>query len=683
MAVLEKIRVKFGILITVLVALALLSFILDPSTLRNFMQMASNDNKVGEMAGKNISYKDFYQEFDRFSKLAEMSGQSVNDEQAQAGLRDAAWQEIFDENVFIPAVEKAGIAVSDGEMFDLTQGSEISQILVQQGMFSDENGNFNRAALAQFVQSVDNDETGNSAAYWNYLESSIYKAQLYSKYASLVGASSVMNKVEKARSVNENNVTADLDYVMVPVGFEEDSTINVSREEIKAYYDARKNLMKQPNNRDIKYVMWEVVPSQEDFTATKAEFDELYEQFKTASNLKNFIALNSDAKWDTYYYKESQLEGMPQLKQIFNAGSEVTSDVATEETGFMAARVSDRAQMADSARVLYAVLPIDQEAAADSLLAVVKGGKTDDLGDLGWLTQEITAANGLAEFDKVFSTSEKAIKIKVNNAQAWFVVYIAERTKPVTKVQFATLVKNVLPSESTYTDYMIKATEFSDKTAGKARNFETAASESNAVVVPMTGITEATRRIGDCDNAREVVRWVFDKKTKAGSVSDVIIVDNKYYFVAAVDRIHKEGQAEIRDVAKDIRTVLATEKKVAKLKDEVAEKIKGCATLEDVATALGQTVSHNTGISFGSQYQQLDGNFVGAAVNAKPDVICGPVAGEVGVYVYQVSNRATGTFFSEEDAANVARQKGGYHANVIESVLSEEAQVKDYRARFF
>ena len=48
MAVLEKIRVKFGILITVLVALALLSFIIDPQTLQSAFQMMSSDNKVGE-----------------------------------------------------------------------------------------------------------------------------------------------------------------------------------------------------------------------------------------------------------------------------------------------------------------------------------------------------------------------------------------------------------------------------------------------------------------------------------------------------------------------------------------------------------------------------------------------------------------------------------------------------------
>lgn len=684
MAVLEKIRVKFGILITVLVALALLSFILDPTTLRNFAQMASNDNKVGEMAGKNISYKSFYEEFDRFSKLAEMSGQSVNDENAQQALRNTAWQEIFDQNIFLPAAEKAGVYVSDKEMYELTQGTNISPLLLQQGIFNDETGNFNRAALAQFVQSIDQDETGKSAMFWDFLESSIYKAQVYSKYYSLVQASVLQNKVEKARVVKENNTTADVDFVMVPAGFEPDTTIAVSREEIKAYYNDHKAQMKQLANRDIQYVMYEVVPSQEDINETKENFDQLYEEFKTADNLKNFIALNSDAKFDTRYYKESELQAVaPEFAAIFNAGN-ATSEVHTTEDSFAAARVADRASMCDSARVFYAVFPISEEAKADSLLNIVRAkGATEDMVELGWFTQEAANANGLGELTKILSTTEKAIKIKHTTYQAWFVVYAAERTKPVTKVQLATLVKNVLPSESTYRDFLMKATELSDKAQGKAKKFAEIAAEENLPIIPVKNLTEDTRRVGVCDNARELVRWVFDKKTKNGSVSDVIVVDNKYYFVACVDRIRKEGRIELIDVAKDIRTILATQKKVNMLKAETAEKIKGCNTIEEVAEALSTTVSHNAGVSFGSQYQQLDGKFVGAVANAAEGKLVGPVAGEVGVYVFSVSNVQNGSFFTDADAETSSLQKASYHANVLENVMSEAAGTKDYRARFF
>lgn len=59
MAVLETIRVKFGILITVLIAVALLSFIIDPSTLQSVSSTLSSKYDVGEIDGKSISYNDF------------------------------------------------------------------------------------------------------------------------------------------------------------------------------------------------------------------------------------------------------------------------------------------------------------------------------------------------------------------------------------------------------------------------------------------------------------------------------------------------------------------------------------------------------------------------------------------------------------------------------------------------
>ena len=62
MAVLEKIRVKLGIFITVVIALALLSFIIDPSTLQSVSATMSSKYDVGEINGKTVSYNEFQKE---------------------------------------------------------------------------------------------------------------------------------------------------------------------------------------------------------------------------------------------------------------------------------------------------------------------------------------------------------------------------------------------------------------------------------------------------------------------------------------------------------------------------------------------------------------------------------------------------------------------------------------------
>lgn len=685
MAVLEKIRVKFGILITVLVALALLSFILDPTTLRSAFDRFSSDNKVGTMNGKSVSYKEFYEELNTYTEIAKMMGQNPSSEEQQAQLRDAAWQSIFDNEVFIPKAEAAGLSVGEEEMLDLTQGNNISPVLLQQGLFLDRDGNFSRETVVDFVQSIDSDDSGNSAAYWSFLEEGVFRNQLYAKYASLMEKSDVLSDLEKARIVADGNVTADVDFVFEPISFVTDSTVKVSSEEIRRYYNDHKDQFKQPANRDIEYVMWEVVPSAQDYADTKAEFDALYEDFAKADNLKAFVTLNSDSKWNPYYFTEDQLSVTPEFQQTaFHAPVGTVSPVVTEDKAYAAMRVADVRMMADSAHVYYKVYPYSQEAEAD-VFVNDQLRKTDisQFTEMGWITQDFILANGLNELDAAFDSPQKVFKVKNVNNQAILAVYVPERTKALKKVQVATLMKNVLPSDETYRDFQMKAVEFADACDGKYENFQKLSQEQNLPVIPINNMLQTNRRIGPADNAREVVSWVFDKKTKAGQVSDLKIVDNKYYFVTAVTKARKEGYADIQDVASDISSLLQARKTVAVKLDEVKEKIAGLTTLEQVAETLGTTVSHYPGISFGStQFNQNDPALVGA-VAAAPEGTIQTVGGNVGVYVFEVSNRTAGNFFSENDAATQLARKASWHNSILQSVIANEADIKDNRARFF
>lgn len=685
MAVLEKIRVKFGILITVLVALALLSFILDPTTLRSAFDRFSSDNKVGTMNGKSVSYKEFYEELNTYTEIAKMMGQNPSSEEQQAQLRDAAWQSIFDNDVFIPKAEAAGLSVGEEEMLDLTQGNNISPVLLQQGLFLDRDGNFSRETLVDFVQSIDSDDSGNSAAYWSFLEEGVFRNQLYAKYASLLEKSDVLSDLEKARLVADGNVTADVDFVFEPISFVTDSTVKVSSEEIRRYFNDHKEQFKQPANRDIEYVMWEVVPSAQDYADTKAEFDALYEDFAKADNLKAFVTLNSDSKWNPYYFTEDQLSVTPEFQQTaFHAPVGTVSPVVTEDKAYAAMRVADVRMMADSAHVYYKVYPYSQEAEAD-VFVNDQLRKTDisQFTEMGWITQDFILANGLNELDAAFDSPQKVFKVKNVNNQAILAVYVPERTKALKKVQVATLMKNVLPSDETYRDFQMKAVEFADACDGKYENFQKLSQEQNLPVIPINNMLQTNRRIGPADNAREVVSWVFDKKTKAGQVSDLKIVDNKYYFVTAVTKVRKEGYADIQDVASDISSLLKARKTVAVKLDEVKEKIAGLTTLEQVAETLGTTVSHYPGISFGStQFNQNDPALVGA-VAAAPEGTIQTVGGNVGVYVFEVSNRTAGNFFSENDAATQLARKASWHNSILQSVIANEADIKDNRARFF
>ena len=193
---------------------------------------------------------------------------------------------------------------------------------------------------------------------------------------------------------------------------------------------------------------------------------------------------------------------------------------------------------------------------------------------------------------------------------------------------------------------------------------------------------ESADRLGSVEDTKEVTRWAFD--AKVGQVSNIITVNNNYFIVAALKGINKEGYIPVNEVASRINSTLYAEKAAEKKAAEVAEKVAGLETMEAVAEALNTTVSTKTGVAFSSLTSQgLDPKFIGAASVAEDGKICGPVAGTIGVYVYKVTGRDTGAFFTEDDAKNREAQLSQYSAQMVVPTMMDDAEVKDNRARFF
>ena len=172
MAVLEKIRVKFGLAISIIIALALLSFIIDPSTLESALQGMSSKYDVGKIAGRAIRYTDYAEDVQRFTDINEViSGSTAHNEQELKQIRDAAWQSLVDKYMFIKNAQDAGITVGKAEMLDLTTGNNPSPVILQS--FSGAQG-FDSQAVVDFVQnSIPQDQTGRLQTYWNYLQTTV------------------------------------------------------------------------------------------------------------------------------------------------------------------------------------------------------------------------------------------------------------------------------------------------------------------------------------------------------------------------------------------------------------------------------------------------------------------------------------------------------------------------------
>ena len=274
MAVLETIRVKFGIVITVIIAVALLSFIIDPQTLQQVWYSVSSKSDVGVIGTKSVSYDEFQKEVEKFNVISEVTtGSSVKNEEQQQEINNMAWDSFIEKYLFIKNANKAGIYVSDEEMVAILSGDIASAVFAQNPMFNDENGVFSKERVVEFAEYVASDESGRLKAFWNYLQNTAKSQMYFAKYNSLLSQSNYTNPLMLTNKLADNNNTFDVEFVMLPYGYEVDSTIVVADSEIKKYYNEHKKFYKQPSSRDIEYVVFEIKPSAEDIARANDAID--------------------------------------------------------------------------------------------------------------------------------------------------------------------------------------------------------------------------------------------------------------------------------------------------------------------------------------------------------------------------------------------------------------------------
>ena len=660
MAVLETIRVKFGILITVLIAVALLSFIIDPSTLQSVSSSMSSKYDVGEIDGKSISYMDFQADVDKFTAINEIvTGSSVQNEQQQIQVRNAAWQALVDKYLFIKNAKKAGLNVGEEEMLAIISGELDSPVFTQNPVFCDENGNFSKEMLLDFVNYLNSDETGRLKVYWDYLQESAKTQQFYAKYMSLFTQSNFTNPLMLTEKIAENNNTFDVEFVMIPYSYPRDTTIVVSDNEIKAYYNAHKKFYKQQASRDIEYVVFEVVPSADDIAAANQALIDVYDEFKTAENMKSFLLANSDRQYDNHWYKAGELNTVAKVVNDYAFGEKASvSEVLSEGDKFYAVRVLETAMVPEQVYVKYVPAAAEN---VDSLLNVAEPQ---------WIPQT-------PGYEDVM-VAKKGSKVTVNG----LVFQVLDTKDPVERKKVAVLEKGAVAGKETVNGYYAKANTFATKSAGKYENFQKALTEEGVYAHPVNKMLESSDRLGSIENTKEVTRWAFE--AKEGQASNIITVNNNYFIVAALKNIHKEGYTPVSEVASQISNLLYNQKAGEKKAAEVAEKIAGLEDMAAVAEALGRTVTTKEGVAFSSLTSQgIDPKFIGAASVAEDGKVCGPVVGNVGVYVYKVTGRDAGAFFTEDDAKSRDAQMVQYSTQMVVPVMMEDAEVKDNRARFF
>ena len=676
MVSLNKLRTKFGIVLSIIIALALLAFIL---SLKTEMGFSGNDPKVGVIDGEKIHYSEYY---DQYEKIKTQSGAQESDEQQAAMLANAAWQSLISKYVLTPGFGKLGLRVTEPERMAMASGKQPTQAFYS--AFSDpRTGAFNVAAVSEFLAQA---ETNPQAAQvWAQLNEQARTEREIQKYFGLVKGGVFVNALEVERGVKTANDSfagkwAGKKYTDVP-----DSLFQITSADMKAYYNSHKDLFRQTPSRTISYVVFEVAPTDEDLLKLEKTVMEVGQEFAATEELKNFVRTNRNGGIADNFVSAAQL---PEDEAEALAAGKTYGPVLKNNEWTMA-RVLAVKEAPDSLGLRHIVLPYTEEKLADSLLTALRSGGDFAQAAARYSVYNATAANGgevgvmpfsafVGEFAETLGNAKAGDIVKIASGETIQLMQVYRADKPSKHCQIASITYPVEASADTRRNVHNNAGSFMVNAKGSSEAFAAAASEA-AVTPRVAVINQGERTLRGVEDSRDVVRWAYG--AEPGDVSEIFTV-GKDYVIAMLTAVDNEDYASMEKVEAQLRAQVLRDKKY----DYIVKDLAG-STLAEQAASLGSEVSDFKDVTFSSFYLEgigFEPRVVGTITSSDKGVVSAPVKGLSGVFVVEVGDIQNAEKQNAE--GEKVRAQAMYESMAQQFFLpaiQQMAKIEDLRGKYF
>ena len=300
MAIIGKIREQ-SFLVLIIIGIALLAFMLT-----EYFSANSNGQQapvsIAEINGQQISPQEFEYKVQKGYENYQKQTQQELDERTKSTIRESVWAEMSSDILVGEQLEELGIKVTTKELMDLVSGDN-PHPQVRQSFTDPSTGQFNRNAVIQFLQNLNNDET--TKAQWVDFERALKRNHRMDKYNTLVKKGIYTPSAFAKAKNNESNGAMAFKYIYKPYTSIDDASVEVSESELSAFYNKTKADYEQKANRKIAYAYFPIVPSIEDQAETKEWVDKIYLEFQTNANDSTFVNANSDQNFIPVFYSKT------------------------------------------------------------------------------------------------------------------------------------------------------------------------------------------------------------------------------------------------------------------------------------------------------------------------------------------------------------------------------------------
>ena len=704
MALINKIREKSGIAVTI-IAVALIFFIVGGDLLGPNSFFLGNDNTtVGEIKGKKVDYREFQERVDAVRRNYEVQIGRAANEMEVSQMREQVWMQYIAELAYEDQYQQLGLKVTDEELVDMVQGDHISPAILQ--AFTDPTtGTFNKDGVVEYLRNLKNLGPEQQAS-WVQFEEGLKLDRTRQKYENLLRNSVYVTKAEAEREYQAVAAKSVIDFLYVPYYSVPDSTVKVTDNMLSDYLKKHSKQYRGMDTRTVQYVTFPIVPSKEDSASLYEQIKSLAKELATTPNDSSFARSNSDIQLPLYMSYANMSDQLKEAVKTFVPGG-VFGPFREGNTYFIYKYGGTKTDTVYTARASHILIRFDNPSdsakeesrkRAESILQQIRGGasfeamamaSSDDQGsaqrggDLGYFQNNGQMVKPFE--DAVFSHPGTGLINRLVESQFGYHIIKVTEAKSNTLYRIATIGKTIVPSQATRDEVYSKASQFALESK-TAEDFQENAKKNSLYVSTANKILESATNVNAIADGREIVRWAFSPRTSLNKVSDVFETEEQYV-VAVVT-----GKTDKKDVkVNDFRTEI-TEKVRNQLKAaQIIEKLKNATgELEAISASYGpgavveKDVEINllTGMLKGAGF---DPQAVGKAIGLKAGEKIGPFEGENGVFIIRSK--------SVEPAPEIADytqyknqlfyNKAGSVPYLINEAIQENADIVDNRAKFY
>ncbi|MEE0923801.1 MAG: SurA N-terminal domain-containing protein [Paludibacteraceae bacterium] len=664
MTTLQRIR-NHGALLIAVVGIAMLAFILGDFLNSGSSFFHRSRENVAVIEGNEIHYTEYEAANEQLTEVYKLeTGRSDFDEEMTNQLRNQVWSMLVMDYTMRAQAEKIGMDITADELKELCVGENPHQIISSRRYFMDENGQFNRDIVKNWIQTINQEgeeaEDANiqqAKTYWMYWEKALRITYMQEKYTTLLQHMLKANSLEAKYAFDARQNGVSIEYIMQPYFAVADSLVSVNEKDIKTLYKKNKEQYKQTPNRAIKYIAFDIVPSEDDFKAEEALMNSLKEDFQTAEDITLVVNTNSDIMYDGFDYSESTVPA--QFKAFAfakNAKAGDCTDILFENNTYAMARIMQCGYSMPDSVELKAIIPEGEDQ------------------ELGWFTADRLPKN-IAE--KAFTT-KRGGQFTIAQGMGELTYEVMEVSAATPKVKLAILLRSVTPSSKTYSAIYNNAKQFIVANP-TLEAMETAAQEAGITVVPQYNLTATTDKVGQLKSSRPIVRWAFE--AKEGQVSDVFECGQQF-IVAAVAEVNDNEYRSLESVRAELTYEATNNAKAAYIK----EQLNGVETLAAAAEKLGQSIQSVERVSLADTRlgnAGMEPTVIGAAIALGENQLSQPIQGNMGVFLVQtgMAMNTNEEFNAEIEKAQLAT-RFAYLPYQAMQIMEDKADIEDNRANF-